>query len=62
MGVPPIKFAHVRRGKVDAPPGLVGVARVDRRFITTNQTLVSNGSNVTANGTFSTNNLLRDLI
>src|ERR1700733_10913911 len=31
MRVPPIKFAHVRRGKVDAPPGLVGVARVDLR-------------------------------
>src|ERR1700729_4392984 len=31
MRVPSIKFAHVRRGKVDAPPGLVGVARVDLR-------------------------------
>src|ERR1700744_1640254 len=31
MRVPPIKFSHVRRGKVDAPPGLVGVARVDLR-------------------------------
>src|SRR6202161_2637373 len=24
-------FAHVRRGKADVPPGLVGVARVDLR-------------------------------
>ena len=31
MRVPSIKFAHVRRGKVDEPPGLVGVARVDLR-------------------------------
>src|SRR6202451_1790303 len=31
MRVPPIKFAHVRRGRVEAPPGLVGVARVDLR-------------------------------
>ena len=31
MRVPSIKFAHVRRGKLDEPPGLVGVARVDLR-------------------------------
>src|ERR1700686_336146 len=31
MRVPSIKFTHVRRGKADAPPGLVGVARVDVR-------------------------------
>src|SRR5258708_37233298 len=31
MRVPSIKFAHVRRGKAEAPPGLVGVARVDLR-------------------------------
>src|SRR6201996_2976073 len=31
MRVPSIKFAHVRRGKADEPPGLVGVARVDLR-------------------------------
>src|ERR1700735_5100814 len=31
MRVPSIKFAHVRRGKRDEPPGLVGVARVDLR-------------------------------
>jgi len=31
MRVPPIRFAHVRRGKAEAPPGLVGVARVDSR-------------------------------
>ena len=31
MRVPSIRFAHVRRGKADAPPGLVGVARVDPR-------------------------------
>src|ERR1700753_104797 len=29
MRVPSIRFAHVRRGKADVPPGLVGVARVD---------------------------------
>jgi uncharacterized membrane-anchored protein len=29
MRVPSIRFAHVRRGKADEPPGLVGVARVD---------------------------------
>src|ERR1700758_2695385 len=28
MRVPPIRFAHVRRGKAEAPPGVVGVARV----------------------------------
>jgi uncharacterized membrane-anchored protein len=29
MRVPSVRFAHVRRGKAVAPPGLVGVARVD---------------------------------
>src|SRR5580704_16126408 len=29
MKVPSIKFAHVRRGKAEEPPGIVGVARVD---------------------------------
>src|ERR1700760_2683804 len=29
MRLPPIRFAHVRRGKAEAPPGIVGVARVD---------------------------------
>jgi uncharacterized membrane-anchored protein len=29
MRVPAIRFAHVRRGKSEDPPGLVGVARVD---------------------------------
>jgi uncharacterized membrane-anchored protein len=29
MRVPTIRFAHVRRGKTEEPPGLVGVARVD---------------------------------
>jgi uncharacterized membrane-anchored protein len=29
MRVPAIRFAHVRRGKGEEPPGLVGVARVD---------------------------------
>ena len=28
MRVPSIRFAHVRRGKADEPPGIVGVARV----------------------------------
>src|SRR5487761_1642614 len=27
----PSRFAHVRRGKAEAPPGIVGVARVDLR-------------------------------
>src|SRR5215472_11588522 len=31
MRVPSIRFAHVRRGKADEAPGLVGVARVDAR-------------------------------
>src|SRR5215469_13804707 len=31
MRVLSIRFAHVRRGKADAPPGVVGVARVDVR-------------------------------
>src|ERR1700742_3147826 len=29
MRLPPIRFAHVRRGKAEVPPGIVGVARVD---------------------------------
>jgi uncharacterized membrane-anchored protein len=29
MRVPSISFAHVRRGKAEEPPGIVGVARVD---------------------------------
>ena len=29
MRVPSLRFAHVRRGKAEEPPGLVGVARVD---------------------------------
>src|ERR1700742_746085 len=29
MKVPSIRFAHVRRGRAEEPPGLVGVARVD---------------------------------
>src|SRR6201995_2095738 len=29
MRVPSLRFAHVRRGKAEAPPGVVGVARVD---------------------------------
>jgi len=31
MRVRPIRFAHVRRGKAESAPGLVGVARVDTR-------------------------------
>ena len=31
MRVPAIRFAHVRRGKAEEPPGIVGVARVDIR-------------------------------
>jgi uncharacterized membrane-anchored protein len=31
MRVPSIRFAHVRRGRAEEPPGLVGVARVDAR-------------------------------
>jgi uncharacterized membrane-anchored protein len=31
MRLPAIRFAHVRRGKAEEPPGLVGVARVDVR-------------------------------
>ena len=31
MRVPAIRFAHVRRGKAEEPPGIVGVARVDSR-------------------------------
>jgi len=29
MKVPSIRFAHVRRGRAEEPPGIVGVARVD---------------------------------
>ncbi len=29
MRVPSLRFAHVRRGRAEAPPGIVGVARVD---------------------------------
>jgi uncharacterized membrane-anchored protein len=29
MKVPSVRFAHVRRGRSDEPPGIVGVARVD---------------------------------
>ena len=29
MRVPSVRFAHVRRGKAEEPPGIVGVARVD---------------------------------
>jgi uncharacterized membrane-anchored protein len=31
MKVPFIRFAHVSRGKSETPPGIVGVARVDRK-------------------------------
>src|SRR5487761_1198658 len=31
MRVPSIRFAHVRRGRAEAPPGIAGVARVDLR-------------------------------
>ena len=31
MRVPSLRIAHVRRGKADVPPGLVGLARVDLR-------------------------------
>jgi uncharacterized membrane-anchored protein len=31
MRVPSLRFVHVRRGKADEPPGIVGVARVDIR-------------------------------
>jgi uncharacterized membrane-anchored protein len=31
MRVPSIRFAHVRRGKAEEPPGVVGVARVGQR-------------------------------
>src|ERR1700691_433617 len=31
MKVPSGKFPHVRRGKSNTPPGVVGVARVDQR-------------------------------
>src|ERR1700741_5239763 len=29
MRLPSVRFAHVRRGKPEEPPGIVGVARVD---------------------------------
>jgi uncharacterized membrane-anchored protein len=31
MKLPSVRFPHVRRGKADEPPGIVGVARVDQR-------------------------------
>src|SRR5487761_914403 len=31
MRVPSIRFAHVRRGRAEAPPGIAGMARVDVR-------------------------------
>lgn len=31
MKLPSVRLPHVRRGKADGPPGIVGVARVDRR-------------------------------
>src|ERR1700728_2206616 len=31
MRVPSLRFVHVRRGKAEEPPGIVGVARVDSR-------------------------------
>jgi uncharacterized membrane-anchored protein len=31
MRVPSVRFPHVKRGKAEAPPGIVGVARVDQR-------------------------------
>src|SRR5215469_7866990 len=31
MKIPSVRFPHVRRGKADTPPGIVGVARVDKR-------------------------------
>src|SRR6516162_11468196 len=31
MKLPSVWFPHVRRGKADEPPGIVGVARVDQR-------------------------------
>src|ERR1700761_7094719 len=31
MKLPPIRFAHVSRGKGETPPGIVGVARVDKK-------------------------------
>ena len=31
MKVPSVRFPHIRRGKADEPPGIVGVARVDHR-------------------------------
>src|ERR1700728_4198760 len=31
MRVPSVRFPHVRRGRADEPPGIVGVARLDPR-------------------------------
>src|ERR1700739_2986748 len=31
MRLPSVRVPHVRRGKADEPPGIVGVARVDHR-------------------------------
>src|ERR1700678_1816425 len=31
MRVPSLRFLHVRRGRSEEPPGIVGVARVDSR-------------------------------
>ena len=31
MRLPSVRFPHVRRGKAEEPPGIVGVARVDQR-------------------------------
>jgi uncharacterized membrane-anchored protein len=31
MKIPSVRFPHVRRGKAEVPPGIVGVARVDKR-------------------------------
>jgi uncharacterized membrane-anchored protein len=31
MKLPPVRLPHVRRGKAEEPPGIVGVARVDQR-------------------------------
>src|SRR5690348_6098876 len=31
MKLPSVRLPHVRRGKADEPPGIVGVARVDSR-------------------------------
>jgi uncharacterized membrane-anchored protein len=31
MKLPSVRFPHIRRGRADEPPGIVGVARVDQR-------------------------------